>query len=294
MRVVLYSMAAKCKFYIYPGTKFISPYTNQPVNAISISKGYEEFEHPMFVGTLTYAYPDRFITPLIYEMIGTYKRNKLVLPYDMHKIFGIEFVDRFIVATEAGKITNDGKAVTQSGSINIFTMQAYADPIKRILSQPIAPWSPVSVAPGKEYIVTGGICQSECEYSLMGVVDVWETKFNGTFSEPLHLNTTFKFDSWVTTVEFSPDGNYIMVGCQNGDLSLLSRKNQDGGDIPWARIKNVKKAVEVTSPPLSAHANPYPYINQFMPQVMQINWAPDGNRFVVSSPTGSVFKVYSL
>ena len=174
-------MAAKCKFYIYPGTKFISPYTNQPVNTISISKGYEEFEHPMFVATLTYAYPDRFITPLIYEMIGTYKRNKLVLPYDMHKIFGIEFVDRFIVATEAGKITNDGKAVTQSGSINIFTMQAYADPIKRILSQPIAPWSPVSVAPGKEYIVTGGICQSECEYSLMGVVDVWETKFNGTF-----------------------------------------------------------------------------------------------------------------
>ena len=85
-----------------------------------------------------------------------------------------------------------------------------------------------------------------------------------------------------------------MAGAACAAFSLLSRKDQDGGDIPWARIKNVKKAVEVTSPPLSAHANPYPYINQFMPQVMQINWAPDGNRFVVSSPTGSVFKVYSL
>ena len=233
--------------------------------------------------------------------------------YDwLDTLFGVAMLDDFILVTEAGKLSADGKQIVQFGSVNILTTRYKYERDNRyathLFRAALSPWSPVALASDLKYVVTGGIFCGEqqtggggvCDDyqtavvdidSLMGVVDIWDLTGEG-FGTKLQRNTTFTFDSWVTTAEFSPDGTNIIIGCQDGSISLLSRKNEYGWDCPWKVLKNITNAVSptVAIPPYYLDIDPNV---QGLPQVMQIDWSPDGNRFVVSSPTGNFFKIYS-
>jgi WD40 repeat protein len=223
-------------------------------------------------------------------------------PYNIEvTLSGVAMVEDYILITEAGQLSADGKEIDQPGTVQIFTTQYKFEQDNRyathLFMAEIPPWSPIALASDLKRVVTGGIFCGEqqnggsggCDDGLMGVVDIWDLTGEG-FGTKLQRNTTFTFDSWVTTAEFSPDGTNIIIGCQDGSISLLSRKNAYGWDCPWKVLKNITNAV----PPTIA-IPPYMILDllQGSPQVMQIDWSPDGNRFVVSSPTGNFFKIYS-
>ena len=286
---------ATCNYFIHNGPYAFGEYYRLPIDALRISQGNSDNKGPILIGTAP-SWP----TFLVESTPNGVSRTAPFTQY-LDTLFGVAMLDDYILVTEAGYLSTDGKHIDKPGSVNIFTTLYKYERDNRyathLFSAEIPPWSPVALASDLKRVVTGGIFCGEqqtgvdggCDDGLMGVVDIWDLT-GQRFDTQLQRNTTFTFDSWVTAVEFSPDGTNIIIGCQDGSISLLSRKNRYRSDCPWKVLKNITNAVPPTMaiPPYSIDPN-----TQGLPQVMQIDWSPDGNRFVVSSPTGNFFKIYS-
>ena len=245
---------------------------------------------PILIGTVL----DIWTLFLVESTSNGVTRRAPPRPY-LYTLFGVAMLDDYILVTEAGNLSKDGKRIIHPGRVHIFTTLHKYEGDNRyathLFSAEIPPWSPVALASDFKYVATGGMFCDEkqigggCDDGLMGIVDIWDLTGQRFDTPQLQRNATFTFDSWVTAVEFSPDGTNIIIGCQDGSISLLSRKNAHGWDRPWKVLKNITNAVPPTMTAASLLVEDL--------QVMQIDWSPDGNRFVVSSPTGNFFKIFS-